>query len=439
MTLSVLLTRRRVVAALLLIVLAPFALAASGLVSVGASSGHFAPVGWFLHWTMQQTVARRAWLVEKPDDLDLSDPALLQRAAGHFATGCAPCHAAPGVRQSEVVDHMTPAPPQLNVGGTIGEWSDRELFWIGLHGVKYSGMPAWPTQERPDEIWPMVAFLRALPDMSPDRYRNLALGDSEGGPRDEVGREALGSLDAIAREAVIDCARCHGLDGMGRGPKGAFPIIAGQSRAYLEATLKAYQTGVRHSGYMQSAASRYEDDVLAEVAAYYAAKPHGAPGNEFTFATVPADTIATGVSSPSDETAETSLPITAENAKAGTRALTEIFDIDPAAATGVPVDRNQKLALGRRIAENGLPERKIAACQSCHGPSGIARNPYFPALGGQPFWYLKTHLHLWKEGYRDGTKFAHLMNPIAINLTSEQIEAVSLWYENGSAELSNRK
>lgn len=417
MKLSVTLTRRRVIAAIVLVAVAPFALAASGLVSIGASSGHFAPVGWFLHWTMQQTVSRRSWLVEKPEDIDLSDPALVQRGSGHFATGCAPCHAAPGVRQSEVVEHMTPMPPQLHVGGQVAEWTDRELFWIVLHGIKYSGMPAWPTQERPDEVWSMVAFLRALPDMTPERYRALALGIGAE-PEDvdmEAGGEALGGLGGIFREAIADCARCHGADGLGRGPEGAFPIIAGQPQAYLAATLKAFQMGTRQSGFMQSAAARYDDAVLERLAAYYAEQPAALPG-EAALSQAAEEAVADSVPEPEQAT--------------DVRPMTEVFQIDPAAATGFPIGREETLALGRRIAESGLPERKIAACDSCHGPDGIARNPLFPRLDGQPFWYLKTHLELWKEGHRGGTQFSHLMDPIAINMTPEQIEAVSLWYES---------
>ena len=419
MKLSVTLTRRRVIAAIVLVAVAPFAVGASGLVSIGASSGHFAPVGWFLHWTMQQTVSRRSWLVEKPEDLNLSDPALVQRGSGHFATGCAPCHAAPGVRQSEVVEHMTPMPPQLHVGDRIAEWEDRELFWIVQHGIKYSGMPAWPAQERPDEVWSMVAFLRALPGMTPERYRELALGIDAGGAPDEVdmeaGAEALGGLDGIMREAVADCARCHGTDGLGRGPLGAFPGIAGQPQAYLAATLKAFQMGTRQSGYMQSAAARYDDAVLERLATYYAGQPAAAPGDA-TVSEAAGEVLAEAASEPAQ----------AKNV----RPMTEVFQIDPAAATGFSIGRNETLALGRRIAETGLPERKIAACDSCHGPDGIARNQLFPRLDGHPFWYLKTHLELWKEGHRGGTRFAHLMDPIAINMTEEQIEAVSLWYES---------
>ena len=201
MKLSVTLTRRRVIAAIVLVAAAPFAVGASGLVSIGASSGHFAPVGWFLHWTMQNAVARQSLGISVPEDIDLSDPALVQRAAGHFATGCAPCHGAPGIEQSPVVLSMMPPPPRLE--GKVGEWADRELFWILKHGIKYSGMPAWPTQERDDEVWAQVAFLRAYPEMSPQTYADLALGGERGTVDEGVEGSETAGLHAPAGEEVV--------------------------------------------------------------------------------------------------------------------------------------------------------------------------------------------------------------------------------------------
>lgn len=115
-------------------VLLALAVSFSGLVSVAASSGHFGIVRWFLHWTMGNAVNRQSMLISVPDGINLTDPALVQRTAGHFATGCAPCHGAPGVPQSPVVLEMTPHPPRLEE--KVGEWKDRELFWIVKYGVK---------------------------------------------------------------------------------------------------------------------------------------------------------------------------------------------------------------------------------------------------------------------------------------------------------------
>ena len=89
-----------------------------------------------------------------------------------------------------------------------------------------------------------------------------------------------------------------------------------------------------------------------------------------------------------------------------------------------PADRAALLDLGRRIALEG----KIPSCESCHGAEGRLKNDHYPYLGGQPEWYAKTHLHLWKEGVRGGTRFSHLMAKIAPHMTDEQIEAVAAWY-----------
>ena len=57
---------------------------------------------------------------------------------------------------------MLPAPPDLK--DKIAGWSDAELFQIVQHGVRFTGMPAWPAAGREDEAWAMVAFLRRYPN-----------------------------------------------------------------------------------------------------------------------------------------------------------------------------------------------------------------------------------------------------------------------------------
>jgi len=107
----------------------------SGFVSISAASGHWTLTRWFLGWTMKNAVETQAMLITKPQSVDLDDPALILRSAGHYATGCAACHGAPGVPQSPVVEEMVPGPPRLE--GKIGEWSDEELFWIVKNGIKW--------------------------------------------------------------------------------------------------------------------------------------------------------------------------------------------------------------------------------------------------------------------------------------------------------------
>lgn len=392
----------------------------SGLVSIAASSGHFKVVEWFLHWTFINAVETQSLPISVPDRLDLADPLLVQRAAGHFASGCAPCHGAPGQRQSPVTQAMMPPPPRLE--DNVGNWRDRELFWIGQHGVKYSGMPAWTTQSRPDEIWALVAFLRALPAMTPERYRELAL--NTGAAPDASPALALEALGQAADPALADCARCHGVDGRGRGPAGAFPAIAGQPEAYLYATLAAFASGERESGIMTPAAGIHDDATLRRLAAHYAAQdPTGMAAPADPARPAAGATIGYEGAARVPRSSLTSDAPATEPAPSGPAAA-----VDPSAAHGAPYSAPGLLQLGRDLAENGLPAQKLAACDTCHGPARAAESANYPRLAGLPEWYVAAQLQLWRDRHRGGTPFNHLMTPIAINLTTEQIDALALWY-----------
>lgn len=406
----------------------------SGFVSISAASGHWTLTRWFLGWTMKNAVETQAMLITKPQSVDLDDPALILRSAGHYATGCAACHGAPGVPQSPVVEEMVPGPPRLE--GKIGEWSDEELFWIVKNGIKYSGMPAWPAQDRDDEVWAQVAFLRALPGMTRSEYADLALNGGLATNDLEPGGEAVASLDGIVEDALADCARCHGREGQGRGSdmaEAAVPAIAGQPVPYLYATLRAFAEGRRDSGFMEPPARRYPPDVLEALARYFSAQ--SAPAD-------PADSAAPRLIEPTDD------PRTAGvRAVAGAAPPTSWQDeagvlegesdlgyavVPPAASSGPPSTEAGLLELGGRIAVEGIGTRKIPACQSCHGKAGRKRNSFYPYLQDQPEWYLTQQLKLWQEGSRGGTPYAHVMDEIARNLTDEQIEAVSAWYAQAS-------
>ena len=62
-------------------------------------------------------------------------------------------------------------PPDLSKG--IDEWSPAELFWIIKNGIKMSAMPAFGPTHKDEELWAIVAFLRRLPNLSPDEYKEM--------------------------------------------------------------------------------------------------------------------------------------------------------------------------------------------------------------------------------------------------------------------------
>lgn len=363
---TVWITWRRLLALAVAAALLGLGVAWSGIVPIAASSGHWALTAWFLHFTMRQSVAFHAPEGEPPP---LDDPALVHRGAGHFAAGCAPCHGAPGETRSPVVREMTPEPPYLPP--KISAWTPNELFWIVRHGVKYSGMPAWPALSREDEVWAVAAFLTRLPELDEAGYRELALGPAAEGIRDDRPRHLADPFEA----ALAGCARCHGRDGRGRGVD-AFPPLPQQSETYLRLTLDAFAAGERTSGIMETAAAGLAPDIRRRLAAHYAEQSSG-----------PAVASAPRESGPG-------------------------------------VD----LTLGERLAERGRPDAGVPPCLDCHRADPDQRYPAYPALGGLGERYLLTQLRLFRDGVRGGTPYAHLMTTVAGRMSDEEIAAAAAWF-----------
>ena len=239
--------------------LGAFLVVAAGVVPIKASSRHWPITEWLLHFAMRRAVVTQSLLAPQPPR-ELDAAAMVARGAAHFDIGCRSCHGAPGDALPPVPHAMTPYPPLLSP--RLASWSARQLFYIVKHGVKFTGMPAWPASTRDDEVWAMVSFLRRMPELTPPAYQHLAGIDAAPLPADGDGATEL----VIAR-----CARCHGRDGGGRG--GAFPKLAGQRADYLHRALQAYGEGRRFSGTMQAAAAALTPQDRAVAVRYYNALP----------------------------------------------------------------------------------------------------------------------------------------------------------------------
>jgi hypothetical protein len=103
---------RRVKIAAAAAVLGVGALAAvfSGVLPLGATSGHWAVTEWLLQFTKRRTVKARAAGLEAPN---LGEPGLVLRGAVHYETGCRPCHGSPGSPRPFTLVNMLPRPPLL--------------------------------------------------------------------------------------------------------------------------------------------------------------------------------------------------------------------------------------------------------------------------------------------------------------------------------------
>jgi mono/diheme cytochrome c family protein len=47
------------------------------------------------------------------------------------------------------------------------------LYWIVKHGVKMTGMPAFGPTHSDERLWTIVAFLKQLPQLSPEKYAEI--------------------------------------------------------------------------------------------------------------------------------------------------------------------------------------------------------------------------------------------------------------------------
>ena len=186
-----------------------------GVYDVSATGPHLQPVHSLLEIALQRAVQRRAEAHPPPRDL-LARERVLQGAAC-FRDRCVACHGAPGVAPQAFALGMQPVPSSL-VEATR-HWRPQDLYWITRNGIKMSGMPAWEYRLEEGELWAIVAFLDALPLMTPDQYRALtasrpdvagaeaspaaAQRQSSGKPPIEIGQ--AGGANAAARcDGIVD-------------------------------------------------------------------------------------------------------------------------------------------------------------------------------------------------------------------------------------------
>jgi cytochrome c553 len=339
-----------------------FLVAVSGVYSVAASKGHFLVTRLFLEIGMRRSVSTHSLGVAEPPPL--ADPDRIRLGASAFQGGCAICHGSPIHATNPIALGMLPSPPDLRE--QVRKWSPEELFWIVKNGIKYTGMPAWPTQDRDDEVWSMVAFLLKLPELDAAAYLRLAEGPAaprKEKPAGEIARDGTGQI------TLAVCARCHGDENTGPDSR-LVPKLAGLPVAYLEQELTAYAQGLRSSGIMQPVAAELSGVQIRQLAEYYAGIPP-----------------------------------------------------QPHADTAAP--DSARIARGAEIAASGVPGSGVPACIHCHGGAGL---PAYPTLHGQHARYIAQQLELWQSGLRAETAPGQVMAPIASRLTAEQIEDLAAYF-----------
>lgn len=170
------------------------------------------------------------------------------------------------------------------------------------------------------------------------------------------------------QKTLQTCATCHGSTGHSVSP--TFPNLAAQTAPYLEAQLHAFKDQTRADpdaqAYMWGMASQLDAASISGLAAYFSTQ-----------------TAAVG--------------------KGGNLML---------------------IAQGRKIFQEGVPDRDIPACATCHGPLAQGNGP-FPRLAGQHAPYLLKQLLVIQSALRT----APVMHGVIKDLNRDQMLAVAAYLE----------
>ncbi|HEY7853385.1 MAG TPA: cytochrome c [Caulobacteraceae bacterium] len=149
----------------------------TGAFDTRASTPHNIVTAWATHTTMIHSVRQGAEDVRPPAAFT---PAQTVAGMHLYEQRCLVCHGGPGVARATWVQGMNPPPPFLLDASR--QWTRGQLFWVVKNGVKMTGMPAWGITMSDDDIWDLVAFLEAMPQMKPADFQKAAAVRSPSGP-----------------------------------------------------------------------------------------------------------------------------------------------------------------------------------------------------------------------------------------------------------------
>lgn len=169
-----------VVTVIVLIILGGAVFVFSGFYNVAADVPHFKVTFLMLGEARDRSIAYHSRNIVPPS---LKGEKLVSIGFPHFHEMCRLCHGAPGFHRLELAEGLYPNPPSLASDDVQRDLSDAELFWIVKSGLKMTGMPSFGKTHTEKQIWGIVAFLRRLPNLSPEEYAAMVKPEAEGGQK----------------------------------------------------------------------------------------------------------------------------------------------------------------------------------------------------------------------------------------------------------------
>ena len=114
---------------------------------------------------------------------------VLTEARAHFADHCAICHGNDGSGKTQIGQNLYPKAPDMRLSGTQN-LTDGEIYYVIHNGIRLTGMPAWGMEEKDEDSWKLVVFIRHLPQLTPAEEREMeALNPKSPGEKQEEQEE----------------------------------------------------------------------------------------------------------------------------------------------------------------------------------------------------------------------------------------------------------
>jgi mono/diheme cytochrome c family protein len=106
----------------------------------------------------KQSIGGKSWNNPLPDT-----PENQRVGAEHFQHHCQVCHGLDGHNTGvPFADAMSP--PVADLGEKrVQAYTDGQLKWIVLNGIRFTGMPGWNGILKENEQWAIIRYLRHLP------------------------------------------------------------------------------------------------------------------------------------------------------------------------------------------------------------------------------------------------------------------------------------
>lgn len=179
--------------------------------------------------------------------------------------------------------------------------------------------------------------------------------------------------NGIEAKGVAACVTCHGENAIGNDDMGA-PKLANVGYVYIVKQLTNFAEGKRTDltmGVMNDIAKGLSEQDRRDLAAYENDQPR----------------------------------------------KVELSDLKALAAGGKTIGQSFK---GKVLVNFGSIERKISACQSCHGANGRGSDPIYPKIAQQRYVYIVNQLTHWRDATRANDPIGQ-MRAVAKNLTDDDI------------------